>query len=396
MWWPDLFGPPNFSWVGMRFRSGTITVSLAAVFAVLWLMWPSTINPVYWDEPEAPAMTGPLAPNTALGAAQFYDLGAGGTAHSVALGENGEIYSGNASGKIVRIESPGMTPTVIAELDDLPISGLAWIGSSTLGATTSDGLFAVNVISGDATRVSVGVPGYPFGFANDLAITRQGEIYFTDSSILHDEGTPDGDHVLDMLENRPHGALYVWDPRTHQTRLAADRLYYPNGIALASDGLSIYVSETFRYRILRHWIDGPRRGETEVFAGNLPGLPDGLATDNSGHLFVALPAGRSSALRTIRTRPWLARIVSRLPAWARPDGGSARPFIAVLDEQNAEIIASFHDPENRLCHVSNMVLTEDQDLWFGSSDCSYIAWLPQAAVQAGLQAPGTTGFVAGD
>ena len=98
----------------MRFRFGAIIFSLAAVFTVLWLMWPSTINPVYWDEPEPPVMTGPLAPNAGLESAQFYDLGTQGTARSVAMGESGEIYSGNASGKIIRIEAPGTAPTVIA------------------------------------------------------------------------------------------------------------------------------------------------------------------------------------------------------------------------------------------------------------------------------------------
>ncbi|WP_323761754.1 SMP-30/gluconolactonase/LRE family protein [Maricaulis sp.] len=382
----------------MRMRLGAIIISLTAVFAVLWLMWPSAINPVYWDEPEPPAMTGVLAPNAGLQSAQFIELDNQGAARSLALGADGKVYYGNLAGEILRIDANGIAldPAAITDLGDLPILDLAWINPNTLGATTPDGLFAINVRSGNSTRVSVGVPGYPFGYANDLAVTSQGEIYFTDPSVLLDSEASDRRQVLDMLENRPHGALYVWDPRTHQTRLAAERLYFPSGVAIASDERSIYVSETFRYRILRHWIEGPRRGETEVFASNLPGLPDGLATDNAGHLFVALPARRSSAMRTIRKNPWLARIVSRLPAWLRPVGGSARPFIAVLDEQSGAIIGSIHDPDDRVCHISNMVLTGDQDLWFGSSDCSYIARLPQSSVQAALQAPGTTGVATSD
>lgn len=382
----------------MRLRFGVITISLAAVFAVLWLMWPSPINPVYWDEPEPPAMTGALAPNAGLGSARFFELDDPGSARSLALGEADTVYYGNTVGEIIRVDSAGTAPSseVIVDFGERPVFDLAWINPNTLGATTQDGLFAVNVTTGVSTRVSVGVPGHLFGYANDLAVTSQGEIYFTDPSILLGHGAPDQGHVLNMLENRPHGALYVWDPRTHQTRLAADRLYFPNGVTVASDGRSIFVSETFRYRILRHWIDGPRRGETEVFASNLPGLPDGLATDSSGHLFVALPAGRSSALRTIRKNPWLARIAARLPAWLSPNGGSQHGFIAVLDEQSGAIIASLHDPEDRICHVSNMVVAGDQGLWFGSSDCSYIARLPQSAVQAALQSPRTPGLAVSD
>ncbi|OLF71759.1 hypothetical protein AWH62_11525 [Maricaulis sp. W15] len=369
-------------------RFGVTILGLAAVFAVLWLMWPSSINPVYWDEPEPPAMAGPLAPNAALDTARFVNVGASGAARSIALGPDGALYYGNLTGEVVRIDpAQASTPgTVIADFDTAPVLGLSWINAGTLGATTANGLFAVNTITGSSTQVSAGVPGYPFGYANDLAVTPNGEIYFTDSSVMLGNDPDRNSHRDDMLENRPHGALYVWDPRTHQTRLAADRLYFPNGLAVASDRQSIYIAETFRYRILRYWVDGPRRGESEVFVENLPGLPDGLATDGSGHLFIAFPAQRDPTLRTIRRNPWLARIVSRLPRWVQPTGGRPNAFIAVINEQDGTIISSLHGTHSQLCHISNMTLSVDQELWFGSADCGYIAQLPQAAVQAGLRA----------
>ena len=38
----------------------------------------------------------------------------------------------------------------------------------------------------------------------------------------------------------------------------------------------VFVIETFRYRLSRYWIEGPRAGEWEVVAENLPGIPDGV------------------------------------------------------------------------------------------------------------------------
>jgi len=374
----------------MYVRIVVITFGLFAVFAGLWLMWPSPINPAYWDEPEVPAMTGRLAPNTALLDTNYTVIGPNGAARSLAVGENDVVYYGNTSGEIMRRrpDDDEAVEGILTDFGDVPVIGLAWIDDDTLGATTPDGLFAIEIDNGVAQRVSAGVPGYPFGYANDLAVTEGGEIYFTDSSTLLGRGVNDRDQVLDMLENRPHGALYVWNPRTRQTHLAADRLYYPNGVAIASDQRSVFIAETFRYRVLRHWTSGPRAGETEVFADNLPGLPDSLISDGLGRLFVAMPARRSRMMRAIHRHPWLARIVARLPARLRPAGGKPLPFIAILDEADGAVISTLHDPEDRLCQVSAMAFSRDNDLWFGSTNCGYLANLPQAAVHAGIHSVG--------
>ena len=30
------------------------------------------------------------------------------------------------------------------------------------------------------------------------------------------------------------------------------------------------------FRVVRHWLDGPKKGQSETFLGSLPGFPDGI------------------------------------------------------------------------------------------------------------------------
>ena len=374
----------------MQYRFAAMFVGTLIVFATLWLMWPSPINAVYWDEPEPPTLTGALAPRPALDDARITQLGTAGTARSFVVTEDGTVFYGTATGEVRRRHYSSGADAVLANFGNAPVADIDWINETRLGVTTPNGLYAVSTVNGESQRISAGVPGHPFGFAHDLAVAPDGRIYFTDSSTQNHTSERGQNHHLDMLENRPHGALYVWDPRTFRTRLAADRLYFPSGIAVASDYQSVYISERFRFRILRHWIEGPQAGDTEVFASNLPGFPDGLAADGQGRLFIAMPARRSQSLRTIRRNPWLARIVARLPGWLQPPTSRSDTFIAVLDEASGDVIATLDETGQRTCQVSNLTISNSQDLWFGSADCGYMAQLPQAAVQASLHHPSTT------
>lgn len=360
----------------MRLKLTLILFGCLAAFTLLWSMWPSPISPTYWDEPVAPEMTGVLEPDGALADAVAIDVGAAGSGEGVALSDTGEIFFGTVDGRVMRLSFHNDTgePRIeeVAQVCETLILGLDWIAPDLLGVAAISGLYALNVDTGHYTLVSSGAPAHPFGYVNDLAAAADGRIFFTDSSTRWGHGINRDGYLHDMMENRPSGALYVWDPSTHQTRLVRSRLHYPNGIELAADGRSVLVAETFRYRIVRIWIDGPDAGSKDIFIDNLPGLPDGLATDSQGRLLVTMPSPRVPLLGFLHRHPRITQLLMKVPEWLRPGASSPRAFILALDAETGEALDSWHDPEGRLGYLSNTVEAPDGDFWIGTTDRGHL------------------------
>lgn len=356
-------------------RVTAFILGFALTFALLWGMWPSPIEPHYWDEPEPPEMTGVLAPNDALSAAEIVSLDLIDGGEDLAVAPDGSIYVGTLDGRVQRIfrtqDDADWQVETLARIAGTPVLGVHMIDATTLGVAANSGLYAYDTESGEVSALSTGVPTRPFGFVNDLDVTEDGTIYFTDSSTRWGHASDSPGYFYDMLENRPNGLLYAWDPRSRVTRIAAERLYYPNGVAVSSDGRSVLFTETFRFRIQRLWIAGPRSGEIEIVAENMPGMPDGLSIDGDGRIFVAMLSQRSDLLRFMRRNPFWNLMTVKLPPWLRPTNGGATGFIAVLDENTGEIIGTFHDGDGALDYISSVELAGD-DAWFGSTYGEYV------------------------
>ena len=96
-------------------------------------------------------------------------------------------------------------------------------------------------------------------------------------------------YVSDSYDFREPGpGVWRFDLDTGAGGLWYDRpLRFANGMALSADRTFLYVAETFARRVVRIPIgeDGAA-GEAEVFVRDLSGLPDGLAFDVDGRLYV--------------------------------------------------------------------------------------------------------------
>lgn len=193
--------------------------------------------------------------------------------------------------------------------------------------------------SGNIETLSSGANGIPLGFTDHLDVASDGTVYFSDASVRFGVG----EYLYDLLESRPHGRLLKYDPRTGQTTVLQDNLYFANGVALSSDETFLLVNETYRYRVGRYWLKGPKQGRYELVARNLPGFPDNIARSTRGTFWVCLYTVRNPTMDAMHPYPFLKKITSRLPRflWPKPS-----PYGLVLEmDGNGKILRSLHDPD---------------------------------------------------
>ena len=168
-------------------------------------------------------------------------------------------------------------------------------GALVIADSGTRAITRVNLSTRQRTILVDRYDGKRFNSCNDLAIGRDGSIYFTDPPY----GLADGDDS--PLKELAFNGVYRL-PRGGAPQLLDDSLRRPNGIALVPGGDRLYVGcsddaapEIRVYDLAR---DGTVKGAGRRFidfsdelARKLPGLPDGLKVARTGHVFATGPGG---------------------------------------------------------------------------------------------------------
>lgn len=113
-------------------------------------------------------------------------------------------------------------------------------------------------------------------------------------------------YLLALMRGRLAGRLLKYDPRTRRTTVLLGGINYANGVALSADESWVAVAETNTARVLRHWLRGPRAGETDVLVDRLPALPDGISRSPRGGIWIALVAKVSPLMKGLAPHRWRA------------------------------------------------------------------------------------------
>ena len=343
----------------MKKLLGLLALVLAAG-AIYLAVTPSPIEPLAWEAPPAPAMTGVMEPNDTLMKAELLGKGQLQGPEDSAVDAEGRLYSGLHDGRIVRLS------------DDGRIEPFAYTGGRPLGmdfdanghlivADAYKGLLSIDR-QGQISVLTTEAAGVPLRFTDDLDIAADGTIYFSDASSRFEQP----DYLLDLLEARPHGRLLSHDPASGETRVLLEDLYFANGVALSADETFVLVNETYRYRITRYWLKGEKAGTSDIFIDNLPGLPDNLQGDGDGTFWVALPTPRKADADFLHRHPWLKAQLAKLPRALWP---SPIPYglVIALNEQG-EIVRSLHDASGSQLRMVTSAKPVGDYLYLGSLD----------------------------
>ncbi len=348
----------------LRRTPGAI-LAIVAAFLIYLLLWPVPIDPVAWEAPVDAGLVDPFEPNDRLRKARLIDLGSHQGPEDIAEGGDGLIYTATNGGQVIRFDATGNHIEVFAETGGRPL-GLEFDSDGNL--LVANAYLGLQRISPDGTVevLSDEYEGKPILYADDVAVANNGMVYFSDASSKFGAMKTGGSYeasLMDLMEHGGHGRIYRYDPTTGETSIILDGLNFANGVAISGDQQYLMINETGSYRVLRHWLEGPDAGDTEIAIDNLPGFPDNINNGLNGRFWVGLIAPRNKLLDDMSGKPWLRKLVQRLPASVRPKAVPSSHVIAI--NADGEVLMNLQDTSARMPALTG-VFESRNTLWLSS------------------------------
>ncbi|KAL8615682.1 hypothetical protein ACOMHN_034832 [Nucella lapillus] len=377
-------------------------MNMATVFQSLRI--PDNARPIRVELPPPPALTGALTPNNWLAKAQRLAFRSVQGPESIAIDRHGTLYTGLKNGLVVavrpngqvrglqRMALPSCRPgarrggraRALREEDcGRPLGMRLDPRGFLVFADAYSGIFKMDKRNGRFGQLVNSrrqrVEGQPLGFLSDLAILKDGTIFFTSSSTKWSHAQ----RLNILLEGEKSGRLLMFSPRMRgslRLQQVLGGLSFPNGLQLSTNEDYLLIAESARARIYRIWLraDSPRRGDPEVFADNLPGFVENIRLSPRNTYWVGLSNVRHSAkpslLDSFGSRPDLRRRIMGLPKEVLRSRMPQYGLVVELNE-DGKIIRGLHDPTGALFPSVSEVKEFQGKLYIASPDRDYIGVL---------------------
>jgi sugar lactone lactonase YvrE len=172
-----------------------------------------------------------------------------------------------------------------------------------------------------------------------------------------------------VLEHRPNGRLLAFHPATGRTEVVADRLYFPNGVALTPDESALMLAETTMHRLLRV----PLSGGEPVELADLPAYPDNISAVGDGTYWVALPSPRVAIVERLLPHPGIRRVAALLPERLQPQ--PLHYGLTALVDGDGRPLRTLHGPAGGYSMITG-VRQHGDSLWLGSLTEAAVARVP--------------------
>uniref|UniRef100_A0A0M3K5N3 Adipocyte plasma membrane-associated protein (inferred by orthology to a human protein) n=1 Tax=Anisakis simplex TaxID=6269 RepID=A0A0M3K5N3_ANISI len=224
-------------------------------------------------------------------------------------------------------------------------------------------------------------------FLNDLDVVNDDLVIFSDSSSRWQRR----DYFKILMEGIPNGRVFSLVPSTGEVKVLMKDVFFANGVQLFPDKQSFLVAETAMARIKRHWIAGPKKGTTEVFAENLPGLPDNIRLSDDGKTFWVGMANvrrhqQFSLIDFVSEKPVLRKFLLKLipsPYWSILYSKLRTRHAMIIElDLNGQIVSSAHDTYGVLMTEASQVTDDGEYLYMGSFHANFIAKLHKSYLRS--------------
>lgn len=332
--------------------------SVASLFSAC-----ASFHALAWTPAPKPAFAGPTALNTRLTTGETIALNGWYGPEDIVFDAQGNLFCGVHrapevfnEGAILKI-SPAGGVEVWYEAGSW-VAGLHFDAEGNLLVLSHrEGLIRISPDKQVTVLATQDASGKRLLIPNGLDLASDGKVYFTNTSEVAPYTIAYGRKII--LEMKPLGGLYCYDPATRQVQPLIEGTYFGNGVVLAQDENSLLMVETIRYRVLRYWLNGPKAGQTEVFADNLPGFPNGISIRPDGTYWLGFSTKRNDPLDNIHPKPGMKKLVYGLPTWMQP---KADLFGMVLHlGKEGEILGGLFDPTG--AHVPEAGAVKEQAGW---------------------------------
>lgn len=183
------------------------------------------------------------------------------------------VFSTGFPSRIQKLDANGAVTTVI---DDSGSNGLAVDSEGFIVAGTHKykSISRFNPQTGERVSVVEEFNGNVFNSPNDLAIAKDGTLYFTDPAFQRD-AAPGGQEKTAVYRMAPDGVITVVD----------DTMNNPNGVSLSPNNDVLYVAGGGEQGVLRAYaiVDGVPQSGRDL--ANVT-VPDGMTVDCLGNIYV--------------------------------------------------------------------------------------------------------------
>lgn len=184
------------------------------------------------------------------------------------------VFTNGFSSRIQKLDASGAVTTAI---EDSGSNGLAVDGNGLLVAGTHKykSLSRFNPATGERSSVVEQYNGNVFNSPNDIAIAKDGTIYFTDPAFQRD-AAPGGQEKTGVYRVAVDGTVTLVD----------DTITNPNGIALSPAEDVLYVNGGGEQGLLRAYpiVNGVPQAGKDLVTGLT--IPDGMAVDCKGNIYL--------------------------------------------------------------------------------------------------------------
>jgi len=317
-----------------------LTLLLAAYFC----FWPVAVEPTAWAAPKAPAYVGDFTVNDILANYDSLTMDGQTGPEGVVVDSQGRVYATTEQGWIVRwqrdqvegekwVKLPGRGLGIcLGQSDDF------WV------ADAFEGVYHIST-QGAVTQRLTEVDGQPLLYANDLVMAPNGKIYLSDSTARFSAkayGSTYKASLVDILEHGRTGRVIEFDPASNRARVIMTGLSFANGVTIDPDGQFLLVNETSEYRVWKYWLEGEKKGQSEVVLDNLPGFPDNILAGKNGRFWLGFTSPRIGLLDSLAAKPFVRKVVQRLPSFVRPAAKYYGHILAISGE--GEVLVNLQDP----------------------------------------------------